>query len=143
MTTVNAKKVLLKDSSGNPIVPVIEITETLVDTIANISQTTQVVNTMNSGTISLVSDKSFYKETIIANTTFTFDTTNITLANTKSYTFELCLEMSTVKTLTFPSSVKWQDGETPDMTKTGIYFFAFRTIDAGTTWKGSLQGVWQ
>ena len=52
--------------------------------------------------------------------------------------------LSSAYTLDFATSVNvvWQDGETPDLSSTGIYFFAFRTIDGGTTWCGNLQGRW-
>jgi len=116
---------------------------TKIDTAFGKIQTNQDINVLTSGTISLENNISFHKRVISDNTTFTFDTTNLSLSNVLSYTFELCIEMSTAKTLTFPSNVKWQDSETPDMTNTGTYFFAFRTIDSGTSWKGSLQGVWQ
>ena len=106
-------------------------------------KTIQDVNSLSSGTIDLSMTESFYKITPSAATTFTFSTLNLTLSASIAYTFELCVVMSTVYTLTFPSTVKWQDNTTPTMTSAGTYFFAFRTIDAGSTWKGSLQGVWQ
>ena len=83
-----------------------------------------------------------YKHTPSAATTYTFNTSNLSISSSVAYTFELYVNMSTVYTLTFPSSLTWQDGETPDMSSTGTYFFAFRTIDGGSTWKGNLQGVW-
>ena len=94
------------------------------------------------GSITLTDNVSFYKLTPSGATTITF-TNSTTASSSSAYTFELCVIMSTVYSLTFPSSVTWQDGTTPTMTNTGIYFFAFRTIDGGSTWKGSLQGVWQ
>jgi hypothetical protein len=50
--------------------------------------------------------------------------------------------MNSVYTLTFPNSLTWQNGSAPDMSAIGTYFFAFRTVDGGSTWVGNLQGVW-
>ena len=107
------------------------------------SPTYQGIVTLSSGTVSLQHQKVLYKYEIPSSTTFTFSTNNLTLTSNTAYTFELLLYMPTVYTLTFPSTVTWQDNTTPTMTSTGTYFFAFRTIDAGSSWKGSLQGVWQ
>lgn len=102
----------------------------------------QPLTMLSNGTIALENKPTIYKITPLANTTFTFSTTNLTLANTKSYTFELCVDMSTAYSLTFPASVAWQDGETPDLSEAGTYFLVFRSIDGGTTWLGNLQGKW-
>lgn len=105
-------------------------------------ETTQNIETLSSGTITLAHDKSIYKITPSAATTFTFTTTGLSLTSSISYTFELCVNMSTAYTLTFPASVTWQDGTAPDLSATGVYFLVFRTIDSGTTWYGNLQGKW-
>ena len=102
----------------------------------------QDINTLSNGTIALNYTNSLHKRAVTANTTYTFSTSNLSLTNSIAYTFELLVTMSTVYTLTFPDSVTWQGGETPDMSTTGTYYFAFRTIDAGTTWHGSLEGKW-
>ena len=40
---------------------------------------------------------------------------------------------STVRTLTFPASVKWQGGEIPDLsTASKTYVLTFMTVDGGT-----------
>lgn len=105
--------------------------------------TYQTMTTLSNGTVNLLQDKVIYYYQIPSATTFTFSTNNLDLSNNVAYTFELLLYMPTGYTLTFPASVSWQDSITPTMTSTGYYYFAFRTIDSGTTWKGSLQGVWQ
>lgn len=107
------------------------------------SPTYQDIITLSNDTIVLQQDKVLYYYIIPSSTTFTFSTVNLSLSLSKAYTFELLLYQATAYSLTFPSSVKWQDNTTPTMTASGYYFFAFRTIDGGTTWKGSLQGVWQ
>lgn len=104
-----------------------------IQTLQDISTTT--------ATISLADNTSFYKITPSGATTLTFSNGTSASAS-KSYTFELCVDMSTVYALTFPNSVTWQDGETPDLSATGTYFLAFRTMDGGTTWLGNLQGRW-
>ena len=108
------------------------------------STTFQEIYNIQDGQVNLQTDIIIYFSTITDNTTFAFLTDNISLSDSKAYTFELILSMyNDIYSLTFPENVKWCDGETPDMTRSGIYFFAFRTIDVGSTWKGSLQGVWQ
>ena len=48
---------------------------------------------------------------------------------------------ATVRTLTFPASVKWQDGEVPEMTEANkTYILTFMTINSGTTWFGMEGG---
>lgn len=100
----------------------------------------QTSSTLSSGTIALDNQTVIYKLTPSAATTLTFDTTNVD--TTKVITFELCIDMSTAYSITFPASVSWQDATAPDLSQTGTYFLAFRTIDGGTTWFGNLQGKW-
>ena len=124
----------------------------LVDAVArsNVSNkadasvvTTQTVNTLSSGTINLVEDVAIYKHTPATATTYSFNTSNLSLASNEAYTFELYISMSSsVYTLTFPSTLTWQGGEAPDLSEAGMYFFAFRTLDGGSHWIGNLQGVW-
>ena len=105
-------------------------------------QTIQDITTLTTGTISLSPTSSIYKITPSANTTFTFDTSGLSLSSSVAYTFELCVNMSTVYSLTFPASLTWQESTAPDLSATGTYFLVFRTIDGGTNWIGNLQGVW-
>ena len=105
-------------------------------------ETTQNITTLSDGTITLANNSSIYKITPAGATTFTFSTVGLNLTSAISYTFELCVNMTTAYALTFPNSVTWQDGTAPDLSNTGLYFLVFRTIDAGTTWIGNLQGVW-
>ena len=104
-------------------------------------QTVQDITTLSSDTITLTNEDSLYIRQPAAATTFTF-LNNTSASNTKAYTFELCIKMSTVYAISWPSSVTWQDGEIPDLSETGTYFLAFRTIDGGSTWLGNLQGKW-
>ena len=97
---------------------------------------------LTSGTILLDEDVSIYRRNVTSNTTFTFNTSNITFTSTDTVTFELKVTMSTAVTLTFPSTVKWLEGEEPDFSSPGIYYFVFRTDDEGTTWYGNSQGRW-
>lgn len=62
--------------------------------------------------------------------------------NGQAHSFTLVINMgSTVRTLTFPSSVKWQGGEIPDMSTTNkTYVLTFLTVDGGTTWLGMFGG---
>ena len=106
------------------------------------SQTVQDIQVLSGGAITLSRSKSIYTSSPIGTTTYSFDSSGLDLTSDISYTFELYVDLSFVYGLNFPASVKWQDGETPDLSSTGKYLFAFRTMDAGTTWIGNLQGRW-
>lgn len=62
--------------------------------------------------------------------------------NGQAHSFTLIINMgSSVRTLTFPASVKWQGGEIPDMTTANkTYVLTFMTVDGGTTWLGMFGG---
>lgn len=60
----------------------------------------------------------------------------------QAHSFTLIINMgSTVRTLTFPSSVKWQGGEIPDMSETNkTYVLTFVSVDGGSNWLGMFGG---
>lgn len=62
--------------------------------------------------------------------------------NLQAHSFTLIItQTETVRTLTFPASVKWQGGEIPDMTTASkTYVLTFVTINGGTTWLGMFGG---
>ncbi|HZJ99032.1 MAG TPA: hypothetical protein VFC79_03450, partial [Tissierellaceae bacterium] len=66
----------------------------------------------------------------------------ITNAKAGAHSFTLIITMgATVRTLTFPASVKWADGEVPEMTEANkTYILTFMTINSGTTWFGMEGG---
>ena len=102
-------------------------------------QTVQDIQPITSNTITMSDTISMYSLTpssTINNLTFSYTGT----AN-KSYTFELMLDMSSVQAVTF-NNVTWMDGDTPDLSATGVYFLAFRKIGTSSTWYGNLQGKW-
>lgn len=88
--------------------------------------------------ISLVPNSNYYTIEPTSATTFTFPS----VSAGKVYTFELKVTLSSVYSLTFPSSVVWMNGEAPDMSEAGVYFLVFRTDDGGNTWYGNSQGRW-
>ena len=105
-------------------------------------QTNQsIVDNGASGALSLSDNTSLYKVSPSGATTISFGGSTSASSNI-AYTFELCLVMSTVYAITWPNSITWQDGETPDLSSAGTYFLAFRTLDGGSTWLGNLQGKW-
>ena len=85
-----------------------------------------------------MSNSNYYTIEPTSATTFTFPS----VSAGKVYTFELKVTLSSVYSLTFPSSVVWMNGETPDMSEAGVYFLVFRTDDGGNTWYGNSQGRW-
>lgn len=90
-----------------------------------------------STTINLSSGNVF-THTLTGNTTYSI--TNA--VNSQAHSFTLIINMgSTVRTLTFPASVKWQGGEIPDLsTASKTYVLTFMTVDGGTTWLGMFGG---
>ena len=97
--------------------------------------------------VPLTKSNSLYMITPTGNMTsaMTFNLSSSIVPNNATYTFELCIKMtSSVYSIIFPSSstLTWLDGEEPDMSETGTYFFVFRTLDKGSTWLGNLQGKW-
>ena len=102
----------------------------------------QTSSDLTNGTIVLNRNISIYRHTATAAITFSFDTSGLGLTNGETATFELKVTMAAVQTLTFPATVKWLDGEAPDISSAGIYYFVFRTDDNGTTWYGNSQGRW-
>lgn len=80
-----------------------------------------------------------FKIDITADTTFNI----INTVNNVSHSFTLYIDMgSTVRTLTFPATVKWADDEIPDMSESNKrYVLTFDTIDGGINWHGRSGGM--
>ena len=79
-----------------------------------------------------------FTHTLSGNTTYTI--TNAVSGQAHSFTLIVTMGYA-VRRLTFPSSVKWQGGETPDMTTAGkTYVLTFMTVNGGTTWLGMFGG---
>ena len=79
-----------------------------------------------------------FTHNLTGNTTYSI--TNA--VNGQAHSFTLIVNMgSTVRTLTFPASVKWQGGEIPDMgTANKTYVLTFVTVNGGTNWLGMFGG---
>lgn len=60
-----------------------------------------------------------------------------------AHSFTLIItQPATSVAVTFPASVKWQNGATPDLsTGSKIYVATFLSIDGGTTWLGMFGGA--
>jgi hypothetical protein len=64
-------------------------------------------------------------------------------ASPKAYSFALqFVADGTLRTIAWPSAVKWAGGTAPTMTSTSgkIDTFSFLTHDGGTTWFGFISG---
>ena len=90
-----------------------------------------------STTINL-SQGNVFKHTLTGNTTYTISNAVGSIA----HSFTLIITQSSVaRTITFPSSLKWQNGEIPDMSGEGkTYILTFLTVDGGTNWFGMFGG---
>jgi len=79
----------------------------------------------------------YYWLEITADTTFSFN-------NTISgyYIFVLELTNAGAQTITWPTTVKWEDGTAPTLTTAGVDILTFFTRDSGTTWFGKLSSAY-
>jgi hypothetical protein len=79
-----------------------------------------------------------FTHTLSGNTTYTI--TNAVSGQAHSFTL-LITQTATVRTITFPASVKWQGGEIPDMsTVNKTYVLTFMSVNGGTNWLGMFGG---
>ena len=79
-----------------------------------------------------------FTHSLTGNTTYTISNA----VSGQAHSFTLIINMgSTVRTLTFPASVKWQGGEIPDMTTASkTYILTFVSVNGGSTWFGMFGG---
>ena len=98
---------------------------------------TEKLITLASGAIDLNTGNVF-THTLSGDTTYSI--TNAVNGVAHSFTL-IITQISTVRTLIFPSSVKWQKGEIPDLSiASKTYVLTFMTIDGGTNWLGMFGG---
>jgi hypothetical protein len=91
-------------------------------------------------TLNLSTATLFYVSLNANVTSFTFSNPP---ASPKAYSFALqFVADGTLRTVAWPSSVKWANGTSPTMTSTSgkIDTFSFLTHDGGTTWFGFISG---
>ena len=96
--------------------------------------------TLQTPTVALQDDVAIYAYTASGNTTLVFDTSGLSTTE-DVLTFELYLTLNGNVSITFPASVYWVNNDTPVVTGAGTHMLVFRSINGGTTWLGSKQGV--
>ena len=135
-------------SSANATTPTITDSDTSVATTAfarklqTIQPIIRYAYTSSAYTLTLREDCSMYFLEPEGNiTSMLFSEANLS-SGSYTYTFELWLNLVTLYTIAWPSNVKWLDDQAPDLSSTGIYFFAFRRTVAGGNWLGNMQGRW-
>lgn len=70
----------------------------------------------------------------------TYMISNAVSGSAHSFTL-IITQPETALAVSFPASVKWQNGEAPDLsTASKIYVLTFLSIDGGTTWLGMFGG---
>ena len=90
---------------------------------------------ISSGTVDL-STGCHFKETLSANTTYTFSNAETVQV------FQIEITGASTYTITWPSSVDWAYGMAPDSPADGeIKLYNFITADGGTTYIGGLSHV--
>ncbi len=94
-------------------------------------------------TINVSEKYSIYKKAISEDIELNFNVTQANIYN-KIITFELFIEMPTVFAITFSENtdIHWLNDDVPEFTDVGNYLLAFRSFDNGSSWVGSLQGMW-
>lgn len=120
IATLNDLEILMPLSNG--------VLESYREKLVTLSGTAPAIN-LNNGNV--------FTHTLSGNTTY-----SITNAQSQAHSFTLIItQTSTVRTITFPSSVKWQDGEIPDLSGASkTYILTFLSVDGGTTWLGMFGG---
>lgn len=100
---------------------------------------TAVVATGVTGTRALdLSTGNVFDMTLSGNTTFTF---NNPPASGKAGSFTLIIRQpSTLRTVTFPSSVKWNSDSVPGFVASKVAVLTFVTVNGGARWYGFLAG---
>lgn len=101
----------------------------------NISQT--------GNTIYIKEDQTIYPFTVSGDTTFIFNTDNVSVKDgSKAITFELLLTIDTARTIHFPSNVAWLYNESPDLSVAGNHMLTFRSYNGGAKWIGGYGGYY-
>ncbi len=120
-----------------------KFTDTIVDISGKLNKSNDTLETYTekvqatTGVINL-SSANVFTDTPSASRTYS-------ITNAKSgvaHSFTLIITMgATVQALTFPSSVKWQGGEIPDISAANkTYVLTFLTVNGGTVWLGMIGG---
>jgi hypothetical protein len=120
------------NSNGNWKQVIVDITNSLY----------QYKKDLTSPIISLENEIILYTYTPTANTTFTFDTSALTI-NNRVLVCQVLVNMgATLRTLNF-TGVTWINNDTPVVSQINKkYLFAFLSVDNGASWVGNLQGWW-
>jgi hypothetical protein len=105
------------------------VLENYREKLISLSGTSVTIN-LNNGNV--------FTHTLSGNTTYTIS--NAVSGQAHSFTL-IITQTATVRTITFPASIKWQDGDIPDMiTANKTYVLTFVTVNGGTTWLGMFGG---
>ena len=96
---------------------------------------------VNGSAVILKPENEIYVVTVSA-LPFTLSFEESALDSSKYRTFELRIIKNIEGNITWPSSVSWEYGITPDLKATGNYYLVFRKEPGGIKWLGNLQGRW-
>ena len=110
---------------------------TLLDGAARAVSYRETVGSISGSTIQLNTGNVFFSS-ISANTTYVFSSPP---ASGTAYGFTLRVTVSGTRTITWPASVRWPDGETPDAPGAGeTAVYVFYTQDEGSNYFGFVAG---
>ena len=105
----------------------------------NLSGYSEQTNTMTGVSIEPAKGTVFVKS-ITSATTFTLDTTG--MVSNYTYSFTLVISMGNdFYDVTFPANITWAEGEAPNFDINTTTEIILRSYDNGTTWYGSIGGV--
>lgn len=130
--TSEASKAVTADANGNILLSEELKATTYLETLVVLSGTSVTVDCDEANTFAL---------TTTGNTTFIFDYSGVNLTEAESYAFTLTVTSGGNHTITWPTSVNWPIGITPDApgsSETDV--FVFFTISGGATWYGFRAG---
>lgn len=120
-----------------------KFTDTIVDISGKLNKSNDTLETYTEKTQATTGIINLSLANVFTDTPSASRTYSITNAKSGvAHSFTLIITMgATVRTLTFPASVKWQGGEIPDMsTANKTYVLTFMSVDGGTTWLGMFGG---
>jgi|GEM_PF-2259721 len=134
-TAADAAKVIAVDSNGKYIL-VNPAAQT--DALNAPYEKVQVLGTLSADTTISCSDGNIATCTIGAALTFTFNANCLTGF---CRTLTLFITNGGAYTVTWPTSVEWPSETAPTLSASGTDIITFITVDGGTTWHGTANGV--
>jgi hypothetical protein len=134
-TAADSAKIVSVDSNGNF---VLTSPAAQTDALNAPYEKVEAHGTISVDTTIAASDGNIHTFTVGGNITLTLNPNCLTGF---CRTLTLVITNGGAYTITWPASVKWAGGSAPTFTASGVDIVTLITVDAGTTWYGSVNGV--